>query len=127
MPRFVSVWLPRWPILRFLAAQPRSSAPREVDPERPFVLTVEASGEPRARFGRPGRVAVADTPGAAWALSGSHPASRLVLPSGKEAKALAHLPIAALRLAEATRRTLRRLGFKHVGALIDMPRAPFAA
>ena len=50
-----------------------------------------------------------------------------VLPSGQEAEALAPLPIEALRLAPETRTTLRRLGFKSVGALIDKPRAPFAA
>ena len=48
MPRIVSVWLPRWPILRFLTAQARNSAPpTPVDPERPFVLAVDASGGPR--------------------------------------------------------------------------------
>ena len=36
-------------------------------------------------------------------------------------------PIAALRLSGETRNALRRLGFKTVGALIDKPRAPFAA
>ena len=48
MPRIVSVWLPRWPIQRFLAAQartPRSSEP--VDPARPFVLAADVSGTPR--------------------------------------------------------------------------------
>ena len=48
MSRIVSVWLPRWPILRFLAAQARCSAsPTPVDPEQPFVLAVDASGGPR--------------------------------------------------------------------------------
>ena len=48
MPRIVSVWLPRWPILRFIAAQQRSPSPHEpVDPERPFILAVDASGGPR--------------------------------------------------------------------------------
>ena len=48
MSRIVSVWLPRWPILRFLAAQARNPPSREaVDPERPFVLAVTASGGPR--------------------------------------------------------------------------------
>lgn len=44
MRRIVSVFLPRWPILRFLTAQASSS---EIAPERPFVLTVDASGGPR--------------------------------------------------------------------------------
>jgi protein ImuB len=48
MPRIVSVWLPRWPILRFLATQARnapSGAP--VDPSRPFVLAADVAGTPR--------------------------------------------------------------------------------
>ena len=47
MPRIISVWLPRWPIRRFLAAQSRTSTPTPVDPDLPFVLTVEAAGGPR--------------------------------------------------------------------------------
>ena len=54
MSRFVSAWLPRWPILRFLAAQARNprarnslSCERPIDPERPFVLAAEATGGPR--------------------------------------------------------------------------------
>src|SRR5215813_11498317 len=53
MPRIISVWLPRWPIRRFLAAQSRRSTlrstltPAPVDPDRPFVLMVEAAGGPR--------------------------------------------------------------------------------
>jgi protein ImuB len=37
------------------------------------------------------------------------------------------MPIEALRLSVETRALLRRLGFKSVGALLDKPRAPFAA
>src|SRR5262245_45320446 len=220
MPRIVSVWLPRWPIRRFLAAQPPASA-SPVDPDRPFVLTIEAAGGPRIaalneaaaeeglavrdlltdarakvttlqvrpaepiaddaalrrlalwatrytptvspwseengadgffldvagashlfggeemlladlisrldRFGLPARLAIADTAGAAWALSRFYPDDVVILPSGQEAEALAPLPVAALRLSLDTCTTLRRLGFKRVGALIDKPRAPFAA
>ncbi|HEY4747142.1 MAG TPA: hypothetical protein VIH38_06245, partial [Steroidobacteraceae bacterium] len=47
MPRIVSVWLPRWPILRFLATQANaSSAGEPVDPARPFVLAADVSGTP---------------------------------------------------------------------------------
>jgi protein ImuB len=237
MSRIVSVWLPRWPILRFLAAQAKqaghpSAAP--VDPHEPFVLAVTGSGGPRIaalneaaeaagltlgepladaraksgrvqtratdtaaddaalhrlalwatrytptaspwgeengadgffldiggaahlfggeeklladlslrleqNFGLPARLAVADTPGMAWALArfARAPSSSLprptvennyvILPSGEEAQALAPLPIEALRLSPDICRTLRRLGFKTVGALLDKPRAPFAA
>jgi protein ImuB len=51
----------------------------------------------------------------------------LILPSGQEAQALTPLPVEALRLSPDTCRTLRRLGFKTIGALLDKPRAPFAA
>jgi len=78
-------------------------------------------------FGLPARLAVAATPGAAWALSRFHPARSPILPSGEEAEALAPLPIEALRLSSETCTTLRRLGFKSIGALLDKPRAPFAA
>jgi protein ImuB len=219
MPRIVSVWLPRWPIRRFLAAQGNTHEP--VDPDRSLVLVVDVAGGPRiaalneaaeaeglarhdlladarakaamlqvhradpaaddaalkrlalwatrytptvspwgedngadgffldvtgaahlfggeeklladlaerlARFGLPARLAIAETAGAAWALSQFHPAGGVILAAGQEAQALAPLPIAALRLAPDTRTTLRRLGFKQVGALLDKPRAPFAA
>jgi protein ImuB len=78
-------------------------------------------------FGFPAQIAVADTAGAAWALSRFHSSPLFVLPPGQETAALAPLPIAALRLAPDTRATLRRLGFKTVGSLLDKPRAPFAA
>jgi protein ImuB len=221
MSRIVSVWLPRWPILRFLAAQAISPSGKPVDPDRPFVLTVNgtgglriaamnraaedaglAIGDPLAdarakagmlqmhaedsgaddaalrrlalwatrytptaspwneenggdgffldiegaahlfggeesliadlagrlnRFGLPARLAVADTPGMAWALSRFHAESHFILPSGCEAAALAEMPIAALRLSPETRTVLRWLGFKSVGVLMDKPRAPLAA
>ncbi len=90
-------------------------------------LLADLSFRLEKKFGQPARLAVADTPGAAWALSRFHPAPSPVLPSGQEAAALAPLPVEALRLSPETCRTLRRLGFKSVGALLDKPRAPFAA
>src|ERR1700746_2802089 len=44
MSRIVSVWLPRWPIKRFLAAQAISPAGKPIDPKRPFVLAISATG-----------------------------------------------------------------------------------
>ena len=226
MSRIVSVWLPRWPIQRFLAAQAIVPADKlqsdfRVHPDRPFVLAVAgavglhiaalneaaeaaglAIGEPLSdarakagflqmravdavaddaalrrlalwatrytptaspwnedngadgffldvdgsahlfggeekliadlagrlvRFGLSARLAVAETPGMAWALSRFHRSPLSVLPCGQEAAALASMPIAALRLSGETRRALRRLGFKSVGSLMDKPRAPFAS
>jgi protein ImuB len=225
MSRIVSVWLPRWPILRYLVAQAKNSkktSDKQVDPDLPFVIVVTAAGGPRIaalneaadaaglvlgepladarakashlqtrehneaaddaalrrlalwatrytptaspwttengadgffldiegaahlfggeeqmladlgarleqNFGLPARLAVAATPGAAWALSRFHPARSPVLPSGQETEALAPLPIEALRLSPATCATLRRLGLKSVGTLVGKPRAPFAA
>jgi len=221
MSRIVSVWLPRWPIKRFLAAQAISPAGKPIDPERPFVLAIPAAGglriaamneaaedagivvgdpvaDARAkadslqvraadsaaddaalhrlalwatrytptaspwfeengadgffldiegaahlfggeeslladlagrldRFGLPARLAIADTPGMAWALSHFDAAALSTLPAGGEAAALSAMPIEALRLSGETRVLLRRLGLKSVGALLDKPRAPLAA
>jgi protein ImuB len=69
-------------------------------------------------FGVPAQLAVAATPGAAWALSRFHPEPPIILiPSGAEAVALAPLPVEALRLAADICATQRRLGVKSVGAL----------
>ncbi len=78
-------------------------------------------------FGLPAGLAIADTAGAAWALSHFHAARTISLPSGQEAESLSDLPIEALRLSRETRVTLRRLGFKRAGMLLDKSRAPFAA
>jgi protein ImuB len=80
-----------------------------------------------ARFGLPARLAVADTPGASWALARFHAQPCIVLPSGEEPQAIAPLPVETLRLSPDSVAALRRLGFKRVGALLREPRAPFAA
>jgi protein ImuB len=90
-------------------------------------LLADLSARLQKNLGLPARIAIASTPGAAWALSRFHAARNLILPSGGEAEALAPLRIEALRLSPETCTTLRRLGFKTVGALLDKPRAPFAA
>jgi protein ImuB len=229
MPRIVSVWFPRWPIVRFLAERTRNASRRQADNaqptakdnRQPLVLAVEVSGgariaalnaaaenvglsvgervaDARARvdwlqvhaadpaaddaalrqlalwatrytpavslwgeqngadgffldvigaahlfdgeeklladlsqrlncFGLPARLAIADTPGAAWALSRFHGSRMCLLPSDQTTKALESLPVTALRLSPDTRTTLHRLGFKRIGDLVDKPRAPFAS
>lgn len=82
------------------------------------------------RLGRDGlqaRAAVADTPGAAYALArhAFENAVTIVQPGGQE-QALATLPIASLRIPPELEATLRRLGFDQVGHLSRIPRAYLA-
>jgi protein ImuB len=76
-----------------------------------------------AGFGMTARAALADTPGAAWALSHYGDGSWIVPPGGVE-KALASLPAAALRLEPDAVAGLKRLGLKRIGDLYALPRAP---
>jgi protein ImuB len=79
------------------------------------------------RFGLSPRLAIADTPGTAWAVARYGGADETIVPSGEEERALHHLPLAALRLSEASQTLLRRLGFRRIGQLMSQPRAPLAA
>ncbi|WP_369823259.1 DNA polymerase Y family protein [Caulobacter sp. UNC279MFTsu5.1] len=77
------------------------------------------------RWGAPARGAIADTPGAAWALARYAP-DRTIAPPGGQAPLLAPLPVAALRLDEAAQAQLPRLGLFQVGQLLALPRAQLA-
>jgi protein ImuB len=74
------------------------------------------------------RVAIAGTPGAAWALARSATArdTCTILPPGAEKAALAVLPVALLRLDGRTVAGLRRLGLKSIGELARQPRSEIA-
>jgi protein ImuB len=72
------------------------------------------------------RAAVADTPGAAHALARFGAAPCCVDAPGGVRASLAPLPVAALRLDDATVEALNRLGFETVGQLLSAPRAPLA-
>jgi protein ImuB len=78
-----------------------------------------------AEAGARARVAMAGSPGAAWALArwGS---DRPVVPEDRTKAALARLPVEALRLEEAALKQARRFGLKRIGDLYDMPRAGLA-
>jgi protein ImuB len=82
-------------------------------------------------FGLAPRLAIAGTPGAAWALARfGHWEGRTcgpILAPGTEAEALLPLPLAALRLPEASLSLLKRLGLRRIADVIDVPRAPLAA
>ncbi|MEK9754291.1 MAG: hypothetical protein VW338_13940, partial [Rhodospirillaceae bacterium] len=82
------------------------------------------------------RLAVAATPGAAWAAARFTPPAEgavVTLPAISPAngitateRALAPLPVAALRIAPGAAEGLHRLGLRRIGQLIGQPRAPLA-
>ena len=78
-----------------------------------------------AALGLSSRVAVAPTPGAAWALARFGGRNAIICGMDAAAK-LAPLPVAALRLPPIAVRTLERLGFKTIGALAGVPRRSLA-
>jgi protein ImuB len=71
------------------------------------------------------RCAIADTPGAAWALA-HYGEDGVIAPPGEQAARLAPLPPAALRLEIETWAQVERLGIRQVGQLLSIPRGPFA-
>ncbi|HEY0621691.1 DNA polymerase Y family protein [Sphingomonas sp.] len=77
-----------------------------------------------ARAGFTTQVAVADTPGAAWALARHACVQMTICPPGEQAQALADLPTSALRIDEAAVELLQRLGITCIGQLAAMPRGP---
>jgi protein ImuB len=81
------------------------------------------------RLGLTARAAMADTPGAAWALARFATDARLttlVAPEGALRGYLSPLPPAALRLDAADCELLHRLGLRRVGDLLDVPPAALA-
>ncbi len=81
-----------------------------------------------ARLSRQGlkvRLAIASTPGAAWAMSRFGP-DQVSVPPGGEAQALSPLPVAALRLSPHDAASLDRLGLGRIGALLGLPRGSLA-
>jgi protein ImuB len=81
-----------------------------------------------SRNALPARLALADTPGCAFALA-RHGGARNappIVPPGRNARVLRDLPVTALRLEPGIPEALRRLGLRRIGALADAPRAPLA-
>ncbi|MDB5439924.1 MAG: protein imuB [Caulobacteraceae bacterium] len=74
-----------------------------------------------APFGVRPRFGLADTAGAAWALA-RFGAGGAITPPGGQGKAIATLPIAALRLDPDPEAQLLRLGIGRIGRLAAMPR-----
>lgn len=84
-----------------------------------------------AGAGVPARLAIADTPAAAWGLArfSAHDLSThdgVVAPAGRTREAIAGLPMEALRLEAEALSLLRRFGLKRIGDLYGLPRAGLA-
>jgi len=74
------------------------------------------------RQGIAAKAAVADAPGAAWAVARYGAGG--VVPAGRTVDAVAPLSIRALRIPVDKLATLDRLGIERIGQLAAMPRAP---
>lgn len=68
------------------------------------------------------RLAMADTPGAAWAVARFGKVTPLIA-TGAHIEALQSLPPEALRLEQTTLDKLRKLGFYQIKSFMDMPRS----
>jgi protein ImuB len=77
-----------------------------------------------ARIGLTARIAVTGSLGAAYALARCRPGPIILCPSGREAEALAPLPVGALRLEPDAIAAAGRLGIDRIGDILAMPRAP---
>src|SRR5690606_9525030 len=76
-------------------------------------------------FGFAARAGVAGTIGAAWAITRYSEATCVA--SGSERAHLRPLPLPALRIDAETAAALRRVGFRRIGDIMDIARAPLAA
>ena len=78
------------------------------------------------RLGFTARVAVAGTPGVAYALARFGGTAITLIGSGEEAQAIAELPLAALRLEPDALVVAARFGLERIADLYSMPRGPLA-
>lgn len=70
--------------------------------------------------------AIADTPGAAFALARWSGKTTAIAPPGRTREALADLPVEALRLSDDAVRLLARFGLQRIGDLYGLPRSGLA-
>lgn len=79
------------------------------------------------RIGFESRLAIADTPAAAWAAARFGGTPTLLIPPAAQRRAIDPLPLAALRLPPDTVDALDVVGLRRVGDLHGVPRATLAA
>ena len=87
---------------------------------------LEAIGERLVRADIPACLAMADTPGAAWALARYSGGYARIAPPGGARQALADLPVEALRIEADAVRLLARFGLRRIEDLYPLPRAGLA-
>ncbi len=85
-------------------------------------LVIRLSGQ-----GWSARAALADAPGAAWAVARFGGRTTQVIAPGAQRAAIARMPLAALRLPAAAVEGLERVGLRRVEALIPVARSPLTA
>jgi protein ImuB len=73
------------------------------------------------------RAAIADSPGAAWAMARFADQWLSIVAPGEAEDALALLPVAALRLPGDVIEALQAVGLRRIEDLLPLPRAPLAA
>ncbi|MCH7591405.1 MAG: DNA polymerase Y family protein [Planctomycetes bacterium] len=71
--------------------------------------------------------AIADTPGAAWAIAHAHPSNRFISTPGQVAVDLLLLPVWSLRIDEKTTAALSLVGVETVASLLHLPRSSLAS
>ena len=74
------------------------------------------------RLGLEVRVGIADTIGAAWALSHFSPHNNMIADHGKTIEFIQDLPVASLRLTDKDVVSLKRLGVRNIGQMLALPR-----
>lgn len=73
------------------------------------------------------RAAIADTPGAAWAMARYSKRPLSIIPPGEQRAHLAPLPVRGLRIAADKATALEHLGLKTIGQVADLPRPQLRA
>lgn len=72
-------------------------------------------------------VAIADTPGAAWAIAHAHREPVVVTDPGAGVGDLTSLPVWSLRIDEKTTLALHKIGVRTVASLLHLPRSSLAS
>ncbi|TVP95694.1 MAG: DNA polymerase Y family protein [Planctomycetaceae bacterium] len=78
------------------------------------------------RFGLTARLAIADTAGAAWALTRFGELAITLIPPGEGDAVIDRLPVRSLRIDREVARQLDRLGIETIGDLKSLPRGGLA-